>query len=50
MAGAGGRNVAVSWIVGVLCAVVVGVLVWCAIPLLSIAADTVGSLFGAGSP
>ncbi|MGF6822429.1 xanthosine utilization system XapX-like protein [Microbacterium sp. ZKA21] len=32
MARVGGRNLAMSWIVGILCAGVVGALLWLAIP------------------
>lgn len=42
----GGRNVVVAWIVGVLCAAVVGVLAFLTLPLLTGA----GSLFGGPDP
>lgn len=42
MARVGGRNLAVSWLVGILCAAVVGALVWLAIPIVPALASLVG--------
>ena len=42
MARVAGRNVAISWIVGVLCAGVVGALIWFSFPLMPAVASIVG--------
>ncbi len=49
MAGIEGRNTAASWIVGVLCVGVVGLLVWFATPLLPMVGDMFSDLFGGGA-
>lgn len=42
MARVGGRNLAASWIVGLLCAGVVGLLVWLAVPAGPVLVDMFG--------
>ncbi|MGJ0389196.1 hypothetical protein [Microbacterium sp. CGR1] len=42
MARVAGRNVAISWIAGVLCTGVVGALIWFAIPIMPAVASLVG--------
>ncbi|MEV8249333.1 hypothetical protein AB0O87_00225 [Microbacterium sp. NPDC076768] len=44
MARVAGRNLAMSWFVGIVCAVVVGVLVWLALPLLPVLAELAGEV------
>lgn len=46
----GGRNLAVSWIVGILCVGVIGVLVWFAIPLAPVLFDYVGAMLRSVAP
>ena len=46
----GGRNLAVSWIVGILCAAVVGALVWFAIPLAPVLVEYVGAMLRGIAP
>ncbi|ALX65610.1 hypothetical protein [Microbacterium sp. XT11] len=42
MARVGGRNLAVSWIAGVICAAVVAGLAWFALPMLPVMAEFFG--------
>ncbi|CAH0137232.1 hypothetical protein SOM10_12985 [Microbacterium sp. CFBP9023] len=37
-----GRNVAISWVAGVLCAGVIGALVWFSMPIVPVVASFVG--------
>jgi len=42
MARVGGRNLAVSWVAGVLCAAVIGGLLWFAVPIVPALVEFVG--------
>lgn len=43
MAQVAGRNLAVSWVAGALCATVIGVLLWFALPIVPVLVEFVGA-------
>lgn len=50
MARIGGRNIGMSWVAGVLCAVVIGGLLWLSLPMAPALAALAGDLLRAAFP
>ncbi|GAA2946205.1 hypothetical protein GCM10010458_34610 [Microbacterium luteolum] len=50
MARVGGRNLAMSWVAGVICAGIIGALVWFSIPILPVLAEFAGDALRSALP
>lgn len=46
----GGRNLAISWIVGLLCMGIVGTLLWVALPAVPVLVGMIGATLGELAP